>query len=57
MELAQQAAVATPVRITPGIDKVFVLGEGAGGEGPARVQTDGINVEAALGADDVVDVK
>ena len=54
LELAEAAAAETFVRITPGIDKVFVL-EGAHGAGPS-IQVDGINFRAAWEQDAVVDI-
>jgi len=52
MDLAERVAVDTCVRVTAGIDKVFVL-DGAQEGDPPRVQTDGVNIAAAREAGDV----
>lgn len=51
MEVAERVAVQSCVRVTAGIDRVFVLEGDAGG--PPRVQTDGLNLEAAWMAPEV----
>ena len=54
MEIAEVAAAETFVRLTPGIDKVFVLEGDKGGQ--PSIQVDGTNFMAAWEQDGVVDV-
>ena len=60
LELAQEAAVKTVIRETPGIKQTFIVGKPASedptGKQPLSVQTDGISFSAAWSHSDLIDV-